>query len=823
MMAKKMAYPKAPKHKELSPEDLRWKCDPEILEFDSSEDLKPIEGILGQERALKAMRLGVEMRAPGYNIFICGMSGSGKATTVKQMLETIGADCPPLFDYVYVNNFKDSDRPMLIKFPKGKAKIFRKNLMHAIEILKRKIPQALESEDYLERKKKIVSDYTQREQDLMQEFDTKMKKVGFSLGQVKMGEIARPDIMPIIKEKPVPVFQLNEQIEQGNLTQEEAQELVKKYNDHQQELQILFKKGLKTSEEFQEKLQALERGSIVNVAKGIIDNLKERYNEPKVTEYLEQVEKNILENIQAFKGSKPLGETTEEGFIIDYFKEYNVNIIQDNSDTNECPIIIETSPTYSNLFGAIERINDGRGSFFSDFTNIKSGSLLRANGGYIVLNVMHLFEEPGVWKTLKRVLTYNKIEFQDSPTVFQMSTSTLKPEPIDIELKVILIGNQHVYSLLSGYEYDFKKMFKVKADFDYEIKRSDKVLTEYARVIKKIIKEEKLKEFDNTAIAYLMELAATFAGQKNKLTTRFSKIADIAREANFWAIDDGFDVITSDHVKKAYENAINRHGMLESKISEMYEEGTFLMDTTGDRIGQINGLAVYEADFYSFGRPTRITATVSLGSGNIINVEREAGMSGRHYNKGVLIISGYFKETFGQDIPLAFNVNLVFEQSYGTVDGDSASCAEIYALLSTLSGLPIKQGIAVTGSLNQKGDVQPIGGVNEKIKGFFEVCTQEGLTGKQGVVIPIQNVKDLMLSEEVIEAVNNKQFHIYPITRIEEGIEILTGVKAGKKTAKGYEKNSVFDLVEQKLKEMYKKSRAIKDENSRPARKKRRK
>ena len=818
-----MAYPKAQKHKELTPEDLRWKCDPEILEFDSTEDLKPIEGILGQERALKAIRLGVEMRAPGYNIFIAGMSGSGKATTVKKMLETIGADCPPLFDYAYVNNFKDNDRPTLLTFPKGKAKVFRKNLTHAIEILRLKIPQALESEDYLERKKKIVSDYTQREQDLMQEFDAKMRKVGFSLGQVRMGDIARPDILPMVKDKPVPVFQLNEQIEQGNLTQEEAQELVKKYNDHQQELQLLFKKGLKTSEEFQDKLQSLERGSIVNVVKGIIDNLQEKYNEPKVFEYLEQVEKNILENIQAFKGAKPLGETTEEGFIIDYFKEYNVNIILDNSDTSECPIIIETSPTYSNLFGAMERISDGRGSFFSDFTNIKAGSLLRANGGYIVLNVMHLFEEPGVWKTLKRVLTYNKLEFQDSPTIFQLSTSTLKPESIDIDVKVILIGSQHIYSLLSEYEYDFKKMFKIKADFDYEIKRSDKVLTEYARVIKKLIKEEKLKEFDKSAIAYLMEIAAMFAGQKNKLTTRFSKIADIAREANFWAIDDGFDVVTAEHIKKAYKNAVNRHGMLESKISDMYEDGTFLMDTTGERVGQINGLAVYEADFYSFGRPTRITATVSLGSGNIINVEREAGMSGRHYNKGVLIISGYFKETFGQDIPLAFNVNLVFEQSYGTVDGDSASCAEIYALLSTLSGLQIRQGIAVTGSLNQKGDVQPIGGVNEKIKGFFEVCNQDGLTRKQGVIIPVQNVKELMLSEDVIEAVKNKQFHIYPISRIEEGIEILTGVKAGKKTPKGYEKDSVFYLVEQKLKEMYKKSRAMKNENFRSASKKRRK
>lgn len=822
-MDKKITYPKASNHKKLSPEDLRWKCDPDIFEFTSTQDLKPIEGILGQERALKALKLGVEMRAAGYNIFIAGMSGSGKATTVKQMLETIGADCPPLYDYAYVNNFRDPDRPILLTFPKGKAKTFRKHLSRAIDILKRKIPQVLENEAYLEKKKKIVSDYTQKEQELMQEFDAKLKKIGFTLGQVKMGEIARPDIMPIIKEKPVPVFQLNDQIEQGNITKEEAESIIKKYNDHQPELQLLFKKGLKASEEFQEKLLALEKASIVNVVKGIIENFKESYNDKKVRAYLDQLENNILDNVQIFKGAKPVGETTSEGYIIDYFKEYDVNVVLDSSDMNECPIIIETSPTYSNMFGTIERMNDGKGNYYSDFTNIKSGSLLRANGGYIVLNVMHLFEEPGVWKTLKRVLTYNKLEFQDSPSLFQISNVTLKPEPIDINVKVILIGSQHIYALLSEYEYDFKKMFKIKADFDYEIKRSDKVLTQYAQVIKRLIKDEKLKEFDKTAIAYLMEIAAIFAGQKSKLTTRFSRIADLAREANYWADDDGFDIVSAAHVRKAYDNAIQRHGMLESKISDMYEDGTFLMDTTGERVGQINGLAVYAADFYSFGRPTRITATVSLGSGNIINVEREAGMSGRHYNKGVLIISGYFKETFGQDIPLAFNVNLVFEQSYGTVDGDSASCAEIYALLSTLSGLPIKQGIAVTGSLNQKGDVQPIGGVNEKIEGFYQVCKDNKLTGKQGVIIPALNVKELMLSDEVIEAVKNKQFHIYPISRVEEGIEILTGVKAGKKTAKGYEKNSVFDLVEQKLKEMYKKSRAIKDDSSSPSRRKKRK
>jgi ATP-dependent Lon protease len=826
-----MSYPKASKHKELSPEELRWKCDPDTFEFDSTVDLQPIEGILGQERALKALKLGTELRAPGYNIYIAGLSGSGKATTVKKMMETIGADCPPLFDYAYVNNFNDPDRPILLTFAKGRAKAFKRDLSAAIEVLKAKIPQALESEAYLERKKSIVADYTQKEQDLMSEFDTRLRKVGFSLGQVKMGEIARPDLVPIIKEKPVPIFQINEQIEKGNISENEAQEIIKKYNDNQQELQILFKRGLKISQEFQEKLQSLEKSSTIDVVIGVLDDLKERYDEHKVISYLNQVENSILDNIQIFKGAKPQGETTDGGLLIDYFKEYEVNIILDNSETKECPIIIETSPTYVNLFGATERINDGKGNYYSDFTNIKAGSLLRANGGYLVLNVMHLFEEAGVWKSLKRVLTYYKLEIQDPPNLFQFSSSTLKPEPIDINVKVILLGSSLIYSLLSEYEYDFKKMFKVKADFDYEIKRSDAVLTQYAQVIKKLIKEEGLKEFDKTAIAHLVEIGAIFAGQKNKLTTRFSKIADIAREANYWAADDGFDVVNAAHVEKAYQNAINRHGLLESKISDMYEDGSFLIDVEGERIGQINGLAVYEADFYSFGRPTRITATTSLGSGSIINVEREAGMSGRHYTKGVLIISGYFRETFGQDIPLSFNANLVFEQSYGTVDGDSASCAEIYALLSTLSGLPIKQYLAVTGSLNQKGDVQPIGGANEKIEGFFEVCKERGLNGKQGVVIPVQNVKELMLNEDVIEAVKNKQFHIYPISRIEEGIEILTGINAGKKTAKGYEPESVFDLVEKKLKDMYRKSRAmreekpktLKDDNSRSKKKKKRK
>ncbi|MDT3696074.1 MAG: ATP-binding protein [Ignavibacterium sp.] len=809
-----MASHKSIGHKELKPEELRWKCDPEIFKFESTEDIDPIEGILGQERALKAIRMGIDLRSPGYNIYIAGLSGSGRATTIKQMLEKISSDCPKLYDYAYINNFTDPDQPLLLIFPKGQAKEFKQDLNSAIEVLKQRIPIALESELYLSRRKIIIDEYNLKEEELLNAFDAELREKGFSLGQIRVGDQIRPDIVPLVEGQPVPVFQLDELIKQNKISKENAQKIINEYGEHQQKLQIIFKKGLKISQEFQEKLQQLEKESAEVIVLGIIEGLKEKYNSNSIVEHLNTIQKNILDNLQIFKGIKPQGDVTQEGLMIDYFRDYDLNIILDNSQTNECPIIVETNPTFSNLFGNIERVNDGKGNWYSDFTNIKAGSILKANGGYLVLNVMHLFEEPGVWKTLKRILTYNKLEIRESPYLLSMASTSLKPEPIDIYTKVILIGNQFVYAYLSDYEYDFKKMFKVKADFDYEINRKNNVLNEYAKVIKKLIKQEKLKEFDKSAIAHLMEISAIIAGNQNKLTLRFSKIADIAREASFWAADDGFNIVSSAHVEKAYQLTRERHGMLEDKVTEMFENKTLLIDTEGERIGQINGLAVYNADFYSFGRPTRITATVSLGSGSIINVEREAGMSGRHYNKGVLIISGYFKETFGQDQPLSFNANLVFEQSYGMVDGDSASCTEIFALLSTLSGLPIKQSIAVTGSLNQKGDVQPIGGVNEKIEGFYDICKLNRLTGDQGVIIPVQNINDLMLREDIIDAVRKNIFHIYPISRVEEGIEILTGVKAGKKSDDGYKEGTVFYLVEKKIKTLYEKSRAVKSNNN---------
>ena len=799
---------KARKHKELKSEEIRWICNPDIFKFASTDELEPIEGILGQERALKALKLGVDLRSPGYNIYIAGLSGTGKATTVKKMLETISSNCPLLYDYTYVNNFKDTDRPTLLIFPKGHAKNFKKELCDSIEMLKGKIPQTLESKNYQEKKKIIISEFTTQQQKLMQPFQEKLQKNNFKLGQVQDGQTVSPELFPVINNKPVSLLQLEDLVQKKKLTQKNAEKIVKKYTSYQQSLQTLFKKGLKLSQKFQQKLHELEKSIAKVVVKGVMDNLREQFTDKKIIDYLNDVEENILENVQVFKGVKTQGETTEGGFIIDYFKEYEVNIILDNSETQNCPVIIETSPSYFNLFGTIEKVSDGSGGWYSDFTKIKAGSILRANGGYLVLNVNHLFEEPNVWQKLKRVLTYRTHQIREENKLFQLSSSILQPEPIDIDTKIILIGTSHIYSILANYEDDFKKIFKIKADFDYEIKRTDEVLLEYARVVKKLIKEEEMHEFDKSAIAKLIEISARYVGQQDKLTTRFSYIADVAREANFWACDDGFNIVTAAHIEKAYNFAKERHGLSESKVTDMINENVILIDSDGARVGQINGLAVYGSDFYSFGKPTRITASVSIGSGNIINVDREAGLAGNTYKKGVLIISGYFKETFGQNFPLSFNANFVFEQSYGGVDGDSASCAEIFALLSTLSGLPLKQSFAVTGSLNQKGDVQPIGGVNEKIEGFFDLCKHRGLTKKQGVVIPIQNVKDLMLKKEVVKAVEKKEFHIYAISRVEEGIEILTGVKAGKLNSRGnYESSTVFGLVEKKLKDFHQKTK----------------
>ena len=810
-----MALLKAHQPKELKPEELKWTCEPEVFDFESTTNLKPIEGIVGQERALKALRLGVDLKSQGYNIFVTGLSGTGKFTAIKQMLESITPDCSHLNDYAYVNNFRDEDRPTLLRFPSGQASKFRKDLSRAVKFLQEKIPQVLSADPFVSKKKKLLSEFGKVQQTMINSFEDKLRKDNFTLGQIKVGEFPRPEIFAVINNQPVLVAQLDEFVREQKITEEQARNFQTKYVGYEEELQKVFKESLRLTQDFQERISKLEGEYANTIVSVTIDDLKKKYKIAEVRDYLDQVYESVLQNLEVFKGHKPPREEAEGGIVIDYLKEYEVNIILDNSGVERCPVITETSPTYSNLFGTIEKYSDGRGGWYADFTKIKAGSLLRANGGYLVINAMDAFGEPGVWKTLKRVLLYGKLEIQDIANLYQFSPSILKPEPIEIEAKVILIGNNYIYSILSEHEDDFNKIFKIKADFDYEMKRTDQALTEYARIIKKLIETEKLLEFNKSAIAKIIEYGARYAGEKDKLTTRFAYIADLAREANFWATDNGNKMVSDYHVVQAFNSAKDRHGMYESKFSEMINEGTILIDTDGLRIGTINGLAVFQSGHHEFGKPTRITASVSLGNGNIINVERESGLSGSTHNKGILIISGYFRENFGSRIPLSFTASLVFEQGYGMIDGDSASITEVCALLSAISKIPIKQSIAITGSVNQKGEIQPIGGVNEKIEGFFDVCAQRGLNGTHSVIIPLQNVKDLMLKDEVVNAVKEKKFRIYSVAKVEEAIEILTGIRAGKKLKNSrFESNTVFGEVEKELATMRKRILPPKKKNS---------
>ncbi|MBZ0182231.1 MAG: AAA family ATPase [Melioribacteraceae bacterium] len=798
-----MKLASAPRKTPLKTEQLKWTCDPELFELETTEKAKPIEGIIGQERALKALKLGVELKSQGYNIFITGLSGTGKFTTVKKMLEAISPSCPKLFDYAYVNNFDDRDRPILLTFPSGKAILFQKDLQQTIQYLQDNIPQVLENEPFTSKKGQLIKQFQQKHKDLFGGFEEELKKEKLTLGELKVGDSPRPEIFAVINNEPVMVQNLNEFVSKKVITEKRASEIREKYSEYQQKLQAILKTGWEINKEFSRELESLEKESVSKLINVALNDIKKKYKIKNIKEYIDLLEENILKDLEIFKGVKPAQQQTENGDIIDYLKDYEVNIILDNSKVKECPVVIETSPTHTNLFGNIEKFNDGYGGWYADYSKIKAGSLLRANGGYLVINAIDAFSEPGVWKSLKRVLLYGNLEIQDVASVFQITTSVLKPEPIPINTKIIFIGNNYIYSYLSQAEDDFNKIFKVKAEFDYEMNRSKRTISEYVQFIKKLVQSEDLLDFDKSGIAKITEHGARYAGDQNKLTTRFSYLADLIRESVFWAKDNGDKLVNAYHVNQAYHSMVDRQGLYESKMKEMIDEGTILIDTKGKRVGQINGLAVYGNGNFSFGKPSRITATTSLGNGNIINVEREAGLSGNTHNKGILIITGYFRETFGKKIPLSFTASIVFEQGYGTIDGDSASITEICALLSSLSCVPIKQNYAITGSVNQKGDIQPIGGVNEKIEGFYEVCKLKGFTKDQGVIIPKQNIKDLMLKDEVIESVKKKEFRIYAVEKVSEAIEILTGVKAGEPNEHGhYPANTLFGTVEKTLKEM---------------------
>ncbi|MDZ7270780.1 MAG: AAA family ATPase [candidate division KSB1 bacterium] len=792
-----------PVFEEVPAERLRWRCDPASLPFASTAEVSMAEKILGQDRAVRALRMGLEINSVGYNIFVTGQAGTGRTTTVRHLLAGRRGERIP-DDKLYVNNFKNPDSPLAISLPAGRGRAFRKDMADAVAALRRQIPQLFESDQYAQRRQRLVDTYSEQERKVVAAFEERVSKEGFAVIQVQVGPMTKPDLVPIIEGSPVPMEQLDALVSQQRLPAETAARLKEKYPELLKELPGVLKELRKTQATLRQKLSELDTQFARELVGPLIADLKEKYRDEKVQRYLDDVQESILERLDLFRG-RAEGEGSREGGPpeADPFLDYQVNLIVDNADTKGAPVIFESTPTYKNLFGTIERVMDSRGMWRADFTKIKAGSFLRANGGFLVINALDALVEPGVWQALKRTLRNRQVEIQSFDPFFMFTTSALKPEPIATDVKVIMIGDPWIYQVLYYQDDDFKKIFKVKADFDSVMPRGEPNVLQYASFIRKICEEEKLLHFDREAVAAVVEYGVRLAGRQTKLSTRFNYIADLVREAHYWATQDKAKVVTAKHVDKALEEKIERVSLIEDKIREMIAEGTLIIDTEGSKVGQVNGLSIIDLGDYAFAHPCRITAQTAMGRAGIINIEREAEMSGPTHNKGVLILAGYLRGKFAQDKPLSMSASICFEQNYSGVDGDSASSTEIYALLSSLADLPLRQDIAVTGSVNQKGEIQPIGGVNEKIEGFFRVCKVRGLTGRQGVIIPRRNVQDLALHKEVVEAVKKGKFHIYPVDTIDQGITILTGVPAGERGPDGrFPEGTVNARVDARLREL---------------------
>lgn len=782
----------------LQPEELRWRCPENYLKFKTTDDLKVVKEVVGQERALAALSLGLEIEATGYNIFVTGPAGSGRTSTVQRLLEK-ARPVKTLTDKCYVHNFGNPDEPRLLQLPAGEGRLFRQAMDELVAYLAKNIPRQFEAEGYQNSRLEIIDRFKEKGAARVRDFEKKVASEGFAL--VQTTPVARPELAPIVDKQPVSIDLLDRLVEEGKLTAERAAELKNRHRELSTELMSIYKELREYERQARENLAELDKQMVSPLLDERLAEIRERYRDSMVASYLNEVRAAILADIDLFRQRGGEGEVPAAGAGVDPYLQYRVNVLVDNSEQKSAPVVFETNPTYRNLFGSIERVWDKSGQWRTDFTHIKAGSLIRADGGFLVVNALDLLTEPGVWPTLKRTLRNRQLEIAAyDPFVSLFGTTALKPEPIPLDLKVIMIGEPWVYNLLAAYDEEFQKIFKVRADFDWEMALTRDSASEYAQVIKSLCEKEKLRAFDRSAVARVIEFGARLAGRRDKVTTRFNLIADVLKEANYWAGKAQSRVVKAEHIEQAITQRRQRVRIIEEKLQESIRKGLLFIDVKGMVQGQVNGLAVYDLVEYSFAIPVRITARVGVGAAGIISVEREAELSGPIHDKGLYIITGYLRNKYAADLPLVLTASITFEQSYGGIDGDSASSTELYALLSELAELPLRQDLAVTGSVNQKGEIQPIGGVNEKIEGFFDVCQQKGFTGTQGVLIPRANVGDLMLREDVVAAVRQGRFHIYAIETIDEGIELLTGVPAGRPGRNGeYPPESVNGQVKARL------------------------
>lgn len=782
--------------KELSFKELKKECDPSSFKFKTTRELEPFSGTIGQARGIKAIEFGLNIDIKGYNLYLEGPTGIGKTIYAKNLLNEIAKTKPIPDDWCYIYNFDNSNEPKAISLPAGLGRQFMNDMDSFIQTIKTEIRSAFNNQDFEKEKANIQRDVEEKKIRLIEKLNKEALKQGFEIKNTSSGIY----FLPMIDGKTLSEDEFNALDEKTKNDFEARSVLIQQQTiDTMTKIKDMEKKAT-------EKMNSWQNNIALFAVTIQVNELRNKYKKfSKVQEFLKNIQKDILTNLNEFieDEQKPMGPMSmPKQEAQKPWHKYKVNLFVDNGNLTGAPVIIDSNPSFYNLFGKLEYENSF-GTLKTDFTLIKPGLIHKANGGYIVLQIRDLLTNPLTWELFKRVLRTKEIHV-DSLKDYQLNTvaiSSLKPEPIPVNIKVVLIGPSYIYYQLLNADEDFRKLFKVKAEFDEEAPRTDANMFKIAQFIHNFCEKEKAPHFNAGAVAKVIEYCSRMVDNQTKLSTQLNEITELLGESCTWAKMDGAKTVTATYVKKAIEERIERVNKYDQRLVEMIQNGTIMIDTTGEKVGQINGLSVMNIGDYSFGKPAKITANTYVGKSGIVNIEREVEMSGTTHSKGVMILSAYIGEKFAQDRPLSLAASLCFEQMYNGVDGDSASSTELYAILSSLSELPIKQNIAVTGSVNQKGEIQPIGGLTDKIEGFFNICKLRGLTGDQGIIMPYQNIKNLNLNDEVIKAVKDGMFHIYAIKNVDEGIELLTGVPAGKKNKNGeYPAGSVNYLVNEKLK-----------------------
>jgi lon-related putative ATP-dependent protease len=788
---------------------LRAETSPDVFPCETTDQMEPLQdGIIGQERAVRAMEFGLKVKRSGYNLFIMGPPGTGKTAYARAKVRQAAAHEATPNDWCYVYNFTQPDRPLALSFPAGEGAKFKARIEELVKDIEREIRKTFASDEYEKQRRSILQAFEKKVQGIWKRLDELARDLNFSLERAPEGGIAT---IPLMFGKPIS----NEEF--SRLPEANRQAIKEKSKQLEQEVTETVRQVQLIEKEAEQEMASLNKDIVRQALHPLFEPLLDMYTEEKIRQYLAAYEEDVTENHHFFK--EDTGESNPMARLLQRNEEnnmlrYKVNVLVANSHMSGAPVVFESNPTYYNLFGRVE-YRSSFGAMTTDFTMIKPGALHMANGGYLVVQIGELLRNPLSWHVLKRTLKTQSLRIENlSEEHGLIATSGLKPEAIPLHVKVILIGSPYLYHLLSELDEDFHKLFKVKVEFDTEMVKNERHYHEFAAFVRNYCEKEQLLPFHRSALAALIDHGTRLAGDQRKLTTRFHAMTRLLVEASVWAEEEGASVVEKHHVYQALAEQEYRSNRMDEKMRAMIEEGTIMVDVTGEKVGQINGLAVLQTGDYIFGQPHRITARTFIGRQGIINIERETSLSGQFHNKGLLILSGYLAGKFAQDKPLPLSASITFEQTYSMIDGDSASSTELYALLSSLADIPIKQGIAVTGSVNQWGEIQPIGGVNEKVEGFFAVCKAMGLTGEQGVIIPHQNVKNLMLRPEVVEAVQAGKFHIWQVRTIEEGIEILTGIVAGHCNETGqYEEGTVFGEVNKRLSRMY----ATMKEEAKPA------